>query len=190
MANSEWTEKLLRAEDVITKRMVLPESHKPGIAWAKLISLSCDSWYWLVGLLAIWILEREPWRERAMLTGVAIVLLAVLVLGIKYLVKRQRPEGDWGQVYRALDPHSFPSGHAARAVCIALLGVYFGLGWLAVALIVWAVLVGWSRIALRLHYLVDVLAGWVVGAITTAFAILIFPWVLRLYYQALVILTK
>jgi undecaprenyl-diphosphatase len=175
MANSEWIGKLLRIDDSITKSLVLPENHKLGKAWAKLLSLSCDSWYWLAGLLAIWIFGPEPWRERAMLACVAIVLLAVLVLAIKYLIKRQRPEGDWGQVYRALDPHSFPSGHAARAVCIALLGVYFGLGWLAVLLVVWAVLVGWSRIALRLHYLVDVVAGWVVGAITTAVAILIFP---------------
>lgn len=190
MVNSEWIEKLLRADDAITKRLVLPENQKLGYTLAKLISMSCDSWYWLVGLLAIWIFGREPWRESALLTALAIVLLIVLVLGIKYLVKRQRPEGDWGQIYRMLDPHSFPSGHAARAILIALLGFYFRLGWVAVLLVVWALLVGWSRIALRLHYLIDVVSGWVIGAITTVIAILLFPGVLTLYHQVLVILTK
>lgn len=190
MANPNWVEKLLDADRVITRRLVFTEANSLGQALAKLLSHSCDSWYWLIGLLAVWIFGREPWQERAMLVGMAIVLLAMLVLAIKYLVKRQRPEGEWGQVYRALDPHSFPSGHAARAVCIALLGVYFGLGWWAVGLVVWALLVGWSRIALRLHYLVDVIVGWAVGAITTVLAIWIFPWANSFLNQMLGLFTK
>ena len=125
MATSNWIGKLLRFDGVITQHLVLSESAEFRKALAKFISLSCDSWYWLVGLLAIWFFGREPWRERAMLTAVTIVLLVILVLGIKLLVRRRRPDGEWGQVYRALDPHSFPSGHAARALAIALLGVYF-----------------------------------------------------------------
>ena len=190
MVNSEWISKLLRFDDAITKRLVLAESAKFGNALAKLLSLSCDSWYWLIGLLAICIFGREPWRERTMLIGVAIVLLAVLVLGIKKLVRRRRPDGEWGQIYRALDPHSFPSGHAARALMIALLGVYFELGWAVILLIVWALLVGWSRIALRLHYLIDVLAGWVIGAFVTAIAVLIFPRTLNLFNPLIGLITK
>ena len=190
MANSDWIGKLLRFDGVITQRLVLPESSKFRKALAKLISFSCDSWYWLVGLLAIWFFGREPWRERAMLTGVTILLLVILVLGIKLLVRRRRPDGEWGHIYRALDPHSFPSGHAARALAIALLGVNFGLGWLAVVLVIWAALVGWSRIALRLHFLVDVLVGWVVGAITAVIAIIISPWVIEVYTRVLNLLTK
>lgn len=190
MTNSDWIGKLLRFDGVITQRLVLPESSKFRKAIAKLISLSCDSWYWLVGLLAIWFFGGQLWRERAMLIAVTIVLLVILVLGIKQVVRRRRPDGEWGQVYRSLDPHSFPSGHAARALAIALMGVYFGLGWLAVGLVIWAALVGWSRIALKLHYLVDVLVGWVVGAITAVIAILISPWVIEVYTRVLNLLTK
>ena len=46
-------------------------------------------------------------------------LLAVMVLLIKFRIRRQRPVGEWGRIYRNTDPHSFPSGHAARAFLIA-----------------------------------------------------------------------
>ncbi len=38
--------------------------------------------------------------------------LAVIVLAIKFSIRRRRPEGEWGAMYRKTDPHSFPSGHA------------------------------------------------------------------------------
>ena len=182
--------KLLRLDAAITRRFVLPESAKFGTSLAKLISLSCDSWYWLVGIFAVWAFGREPWRDRAVLLGVTILFLAVLVLGIKQLVRRQRPDGEWGQVYRALDPHSFPSGHAARALAIAILGIFYGLGWVAVVLVIWAVLVGWSRVALRLHFAVDVLVGWLLGAIGALIAILSSHWLIAIYLRAMNLITK
>ena len=175
MADLEWINRLLRKDNAITQKLVLSESMKLGGFFAKLISFSCDSWYWMVALLAIWLFGREPWRERAFLLALAIGFLAVGVLSIKYLVRRQRPEGEWGRVYRALDPHSFPSGHAARALCIALLVCFFGLGWAGFGLLVWAALVGWSRISLRLHFLVDVVAGWLIGAIAARVTIMFYP---------------
>ena len=183
MVIKEWIDKLVRFDAAATKRLILAQNAKVGNAFAKLISMSCDSWYWLVGVLAVWVFGREPWRERAVLLGVTIVLLAGLVLGIKQLVRRRRPDGEWGQVYRALDPHSFPSGHAARALAIALMGFYFGLNWVAIVLIFWAAMVGWSRVALRLHYLVDVLVGWVVGVIAALLAMATSPWLISLYHH-------
>ena len=50
-------------------------------------------------------------------------MLAALVLVLKFLIRRRRPEGEWGGIYRQTDPHSFPSGHAARSVLIAVLAV-------------------------------------------------------------------
>ena len=61
-----------------------------------------------------------------------ILILAALVLAIKFLVRRQRPEGEWGAIYRNTDPHSFPSGHAARAVLLA--GLFWARGHPAVGL--------------------------------------------------------
>ena len=90
-------------------------------------------------------------------------LMAVLVLMVKFIVRRRRPEGEWGAIYRNTDPHSFPSGHAARAFMLAVVASALGPLWLAVMLWFWAPLVSLARVSMRVHYMLDVVAGLVVG---------------------------
>lgn len=123
---------------------------------------SGDSWS-LLGLLAAAALLFPSWRENALIMVAGIVLTAVVVLAIKFSVRRQRPEGEWGQLYRRADPHSFPSGHAARAAMLAVLGLTLGPAWLGWLLLAWAPLVGLARVATGLHYVSDILAGWALG---------------------------
>jgi membrane-associated phospholipid phosphatase len=87
------------------------------------------------------------------------------VLLIKFTVRRKRPEGEWGAIYRNTDPHSFPSGHAARAVLIAFLFLALGPPWLAVLLLAWAPLVSLARVSMGVHYLSDVVAGSILGLV-------------------------
>ncbi len=95
-----------------------------------------------------------------------ILLLAVLVMSIKFLVRRSRPPGEWGSIYRNTDPHSFPSGHAARAVMIASVVTANAPLWVAVCVMIWAVLVSLSRIFTGMHYVSDVLAGMALGLVS------------------------
>jgi len=81
-----------------------------------------------------------------------------------------------GQIYRIADPHSFPSGHAARAMGLAVLAVQSGSAWVVAGFMFWAVLVGLSRITLKLHYLLDVVAGWLIGAAGGVLALQLYPW--------------
>lgn len=138
---------------------------KPGLLRSLAIFLghSGDSWFWLLGLLLVIWRGSQIWRSLAITFLVGIALTAVVVLLIKFSVRRERPEGEWGQVYRRTDPHSFPSGHAARAVMLAVLAAALGPAWFATLLVVWAPLVGLARVATGLHYISDVLAGWVLG---------------------------
>ncbi len=119
----------------------------------------------MAGLALLWWLGNPFWRPWALTVLFAIIGLAVLVLAIKFTIRRRRPEGEWGAWYRATDPHSFPSGHAARAVLIATLAIGMGPGWLAILLCVWAPLVALARVAMGVHYLSDIVAGGVLGAI-------------------------
>jgi undecaprenyl-diphosphatase len=66
-------------------------------------------------------------------------------------------------LYRRTDPHSFPSGHASRAAALTLVVLARGLPWPGLALAVWSLLVGFSRVALGVHYLLDVAAGYLLG---------------------------
>ena len=94
-----------------------------------------------------------------------VVLTAVIVMLVKFSVRRRRPEGQWGQIYRSTDPHSFPSGHAARVVMLAVLAQALGPAWFASALLLWAPLVGLARVMMGVHYRSDIIAGMVLGIV-------------------------
>lgn len=64
--------------------------------------------------------------------------------------------------------HSFPSGHTATMFCFAvLLSLLLRKRWISIVLLVLAVLVGYSRIYLLQHFLMDVAVGAAVGVIVT-----------------------
>ncbi len=157
--------KLLKLDEKASKRLALEHPPQAIEFFFKLISHSCDSWYWLVGLVALWILSKPSGKEIAVTFSFVLGFLAIVVLLIKYFFKRARPEGDWGQIYRINDPHSFPSGHAARAMAIVIISISFFSGWAVLLILVWALLVGYSRVALKVHYLSDVLVGFLFGAV-------------------------
>jgi undecaprenyl-diphosphatase len=111
------------------------------------------------------------WRPWAVKVLVCIVALAVIVLTVKFSIRRRRPEGEWGGFYRSTDPHSFPSGHAARAVLIAVLAIGLGPAWLAWILCLWAPLVALARVAMGVHYASDIAAGAIIGLAAGAIAL-------------------
>ncbi|HOJ02083.1 MAG TPA: phosphatase PAP2 family protein, partial [Anaerolineaceae bacterium] len=88
---------------------------------AVFLAHSGDSWYWLAFLFLVWLFSRSSWHTYSAFLAIAILIQAVLVLAIKFIIKRSRPAGDWGAIYRNSDPHSFPSGHATRAAMLAVL---------------------------------------------------------------------
>lgn len=158
-------ERLLDLDARASARLRLAE--QPGLrrSAAALLARSGDSWFWLLGLALVWWLGGDAWRAWAQKLAIAILVTAGVVMLIKFTVRRRRPEGEWGGIYRSTDPHSFPSGHAARAVMLAVLVQGLGPEWLAVLLLIWAPLVVFARVAMGLHYVSDVLAGSILGAI-------------------------
>jgi undecaprenyl-diphosphatase len=140
-------------------------AEKPGQMrnFATFFAHSGDSWFWGAGLAVLWLAGNSFWKQWAVYELWWISALAVLVLTLKYLIRRQRPAGEWGAIYRNTDPHSFPSGHAARAFLIAVLATILGPTWLAAILWIWAPLVSLARVAMGVHYLSDVVAGMFVG---------------------------
>ena len=127
---------------------------------------SGDSWFWGLGLILLWVFANEPfWKKWAVVLFGGISVLAVIVMSLKFLIRRRRPEGEWGGIYRNTDPHSFPSGHAARAFLIAVLVLGLGPAWLAILLCIWAPLVSLARVLMGVHYVSDITAGMLLGII-------------------------
>lgn len=149
-------------------------AEKPGLlrTLAILLAHSGDSWIWFAVLgMAAW-LGPPPWRVWALRTLAAVAGLALIVLLLKFTVRRRRPEGNWGAIYRRTDPHSFPSGHAARATLLAILGAVWAPAWLGVMLTVWAPFVCMARVAMGVHYLSDILVGILLGAAAGALTLI------------------
>jgi membrane-associated phospholipid phosphatase len=142
-------------------------AEKPGILrnMAAFLAHSGDSWFWAAALILSWFFSNSAWKQWEVVEFFGILGLAGVVLAIKFLVRRERPQGEWGGIYRNTDPHSFPSGHAARALLIAVIGSALGPIWLGAVLWIWAPLVALARVAMGVHYLSDVVAGAILGII-------------------------
>ena len=160
---TSWQQNILQLDVSLSQRIAVAE--RPGSLrrLAIIFAHSGDSWFWLFGLLLVWLLGSTPWKAIALAMAFGIVLTAGIVFILKFTIRRPRPVGEWGSIYRRTDPHSFPSGHAARAAMLAVVAIGFGPLWFGIVIAGWAVLVILARVAMGVHYLSDVIAGGILG---------------------------
>ncbi|MBI2331638.1 MAG: phosphatase PAP2 family protein [Chloroflexi bacterium] len=167
--------RILELDARLSSQMRVAE--KPGLLrnFAIFFAHSGDSWFWLAALIIVWFFSDPTWRKWETVEFFGILGLAFVVLAVKFLVKRKRPEGDWGEIYRNTDPHSFPSGHAARAFLVAIVATVLAPPWLAIILWVWAPLVSLARVSMGVHYLSDIIAGTILGVIVALLGLQFYP---------------
>jgi len=113
------------------------------------------------------------WRWRMFMLLVADIGTALVVRVVKIIFRRRRPDGDWGKFYRKTDPHSFPSGHAGRGGALGTMSIILGPWWFGVAVFLWGILVALSRTTMNVHHASDIVAGFILGLLTSV-AIAIF----------------
>lgn len=95
---------------------------------------------------------------------------------VKDNVKRNRPFVALEEINRKImppDEFSFPSGHTAAAFIMANLMSHF-IPFATIPVFVWASIVGLSRIYLGVHFPTDVIAGMVIGLVSSAIGIFLF----------------
>jgi membrane-associated phospholipid phosphatase len=136
-----------------------------GIGWrlAVILAHSGDSWVWAIGLGLVWLFSQGELRRYAAILEISVVIQALFVFALKSIIRRRRPSGEWGSLYRHYDPNSFPSGHATRAMLLAVMGLILGPAWFGGLLAIWAPLVCISRVMTGVHYISDILGGVVLG---------------------------
>ena len=127
------------------------------------LSYSGDSWIICGALFVAWLFASGLAQRLLAYWGLAIALTAIFVLGLKALIRRSRPRGDWGTVYRRFDPYAFPSGHAVRGGLIAALAWNTLPRWAAALILIWALAMILSRVMTGVHYVSDIIAGFVLG---------------------------
>jgi len=129
-----------------------------------------------VGIVAI-LLVLGHWRFSAAWTVTQLVSI-VLIEHVKSAFARSRPP--YNGMFTIEDSYSFPSGHALGSiVTFGMIAYLVRIGWSQAAwqrigigvCITLIALIGFSRVYLGVHYLSDVVAGYLLGAAWLAFAL-------------------
>lgn len=134
----------------------------------KLLEISGHGIPWLLGTL--YCLSRsDSWAGREVLMNLLFALLLdlLLVALLKGLVRRRRPAHNQMDMFVTLsvDKYSFPSGHATRAALVSrfiLKHLVLAIP-LRVLVVLWAFILGLSRVMLGRHNVTDVAFGFFLG---------------------------
>ncbi|HET9721523.1 MAG TPA: phosphatase PAP2 family protein [Candidatus Saccharimonadales bacterium] len=162
---------ITRFDRTITKAIKsLPDTYRPA---ATAVSFIGTPWVVvavsLAGLLSVLNLGR-PAEERVFLYAIAAYLFNTL---LKFILRRQRPFGRVIKMF-GVRSYSLPSGHAFGTLIFYGLFAYLDLRYsysfmslvIAAILAVCILAVGVSRVYLGVHYPSDVVAGWLLGAVS------------------------
>ncbi|XP_077398528.1 inactive phospholipid phosphatase 7-like [Vanacampus margaritifer] len=133
-----------------------------------LLALTGHGLTWIVGTVVCLTRSNTLAGQEVLVNLLLALIVDVLtVAGVQRLVKRKGPwEISPGFLDRvAMDAYAFPAAHASRAAMVSkfLLSHLVLAVPLRILLVLWAVLVGVSRVLLGRHHLTDVLCGFALG---------------------------
>jgi len=131
----------------------------------KMLEISCHGVPWLFFcMIGLYTFDKPELFANLL---VALLLDIIVVAVTKAFTRRRRPANNVDDMFMtgSVDKFSFPSGHATRAVLIAvfffkLYPLSFILG---IQIVGWSLAVAVSRVLLCRHHILDVVGGIVIG---------------------------
>jgi len=138
----------------------------------EVVTMFGDLQFWIAGSLTSLILYLSvPKKLRKYLSWFIFLVLPSVVMsysitsGLKLIFKVPRPCSGMPQCPTT---YSFPRGHATVAfAALTSIGMYYGDKRLKLLLFVFASMIAYSRVALNVHYPLDVAVGSLIGFVTS-----------------------
>ncbi len=158
---------------------VYKNSYRAFVPTLKLISIigHYNVVFYIVSVIIVLGIFVKPIRTYILILSLCLVLSDSAIMSLKFILGKARPElflqkGIYGfYFFKSQKPYSsMPSGHTLLNSAIAY-SVYLKNKKLGFYLIVWAIVVGISRIALFMHYLGDVLVSFGIGLLISILVI-------------------
>ncbi len=136
------------------------------VPWVEFITFFGSMWFLLPAYcILMGICYHQKKKSLAFDIGIVGLTSTILLHSMKYFFERNRPDN---QLVKTLITFSFPSGHALSSFIFCSTLVYIVVKskmhkvwkwFLSLGLIVFALIIGITRIILRVHYPTDVVAG-------------------------------
>ena len=141
-------------------------------AVARHVSKTADGPLYILLAVIIYALEGS---QSAFLQSIllAFVIERPVYFVLKNSFKRNRPQAalkDFRSLVTPSDQFSFPSGHTSAAFMVAVITGFY-LPSLLLPLLFWAVLVGFSRVLLGVHFPTDTAVGMILGVSISLFSL-------------------
>ena len=159
-------QRLIALDRQLSARLAIPREARFWRLLALLVAHSGDSPLWLAGAAVALVWGDAAWRDLGWRVVSGTLVAGTATTALKWFFRRQRPPGKGRGFYTRFDRHAFPSGHAGRTACLVVLLAPLLPPWGTVMFALWAGLVGLARVALQVHFISDILAGWLSGLVT------------------------
>ncbi|MFH1416231.1 MAG: phosphatase PAP2 family protein [Elusimicrobiota bacterium] len=147
---------------------------RPGfLKFSKFVTDTGNPFYYALftALLAWGIIKKRKDIIRMVIIYIVVQIIASMIItgGLKILVGRPRPGHGFEHHFMTSSSRckSFPSGHTTDAFCSAGVMWLFLRSWLLSGIFfAYSLFIGLTRVFVRSHYLLDVLAGMFIGFLT------------------------
>jgi len=159
-------QRLIALDQQLSARLAIPREARFWRLLALLVAHSGDSLLWLASAAVALVWGDAAWRDLGWRVVVGTLVAGAVTTALKWLFRRQRPPGKGRGFYTRFDRHAFPSGHASRTACLVVLLAPLLPPWGTAIFALWTGLVGLARVALQVHFISDILAGWLSGLVT------------------------
>ena len=148
----------------------------------------------LIAILLCIVFKNKDAKRIALLCLLSLVIAAGIGFILKHIFTQPRPFillNNVRVLVTELDPNSFPSGHTLSTFSVVgFLALKTKNKLWAVLLIVWGLLVGFSRIYVGVHMPLDVLAGIAVGMFSAYFFYKFEDKIFEIYYSVVGVFKK